>query len=116
MASQARADARSEALWAAIRRHVCGVCLDRADDGSCGLRGRTCAIERHLPILVEVLSRVQSPRMDEYVDAVEREICGTCPEQDRVGRCRTRDHVECALYAYLPKVLDAVEDVNGEPA
>jgi hypothetical protein len=97
--------------WNAIRTHVCAVCLDQANDGSCGLGGRTCAIERHLPRLVEVLGAVKSTRMDEYVEAVEREICSRCQEQDDRGRCGLRDEGTCALYAYLPLVLEAMEEV-----
>ena len=100
------------AYWEAIERTVCSVCLDRADDGSCGLTRRTCAIERHLPEMTKTLSAVQSPRMDEYVAAVEAEICARCPEQVD-GRCRLREAGDCALHAFLPLVLDAVEDVRA---
>jgi hypothetical protein len=105
-------DPRYRPYWNAVRRHVCTVCLDQANDGSCGLSGgRLCAIERHLPRLVEVLSKVKSDRMDEYVAAVEQEICATCQEQDEHGRCGLRDGGECALYTYLPLLLDAMEEV-----
>lgn len=106
-------DERSRAYWDAIRRHVCGTCLDQKDDGTCGLTNRHCAIESHLPRLVEILSSIDSPRMDEYVAAVEGQICATCPEQDSTGRCAKRDHGECALHAYLSQVLVAVEEVNA---
>jgi hypothetical protein len=103
---------RYRPYWNAIRRHVCTVCLDQSADGTCGLgRERVCALERHLPRLVDVLATVSSPRMDEYVAAVEKEICGTCQEQDARGRCSLRDGGECALYTYLPLVLDAMEEV-----
>jgi hypothetical protein len=51
--------------------------------------------------------------MDEYVAAVEGQICANCPEQDSTGRCAKRDHAECALHAYLSQVLEAVEEVNA---
>lgn len=101
----------------AIREHVCGVCLDQRDDGSCGLSHRVCAIERHLPRLAEVLSKIQSSRMDEYEAAVRAEICSTCPQQDAGGHCALRDEADCALFAYLPLVLEAIESVTeGEAA
>lgn len=104
---------RYRAYWNAIRSHVCTVCLDQASDRNCGLGGRVCAIERHLPRLVDVLSSVTSTRMDEYVAAVEREICSQCSEQDESGRCQLRDGLTgCALSTYLPFVLNAVEEVN----
>jgi len=103
---------RDLAFREAIREHVCGVCLDQRDDGSCGLTRRVCAIDRHLPRLAEVLSQIQSSRMDEYEAAVRAEICGTCPEQEAGGRCALREEVECALFAYLPLVLEAIESVT----
>jgi hypothetical protein len=108
-------DAIRQAYWDAIRSHVCSVCLDQGDDGGCGLRGRMCAIEAHLPRLVQILSSIDSPRMDEYVTAVEKEICGTCEHQDAAGLCGLRKAGECALYTYLPLVVDAIEDVRGTP-
>jgi hypothetical protein len=98
--------------WDAIREHVCGVCLDQKDDGECGLRQRSCALQAHLPRLAEVLSRVRSPRMDEYEAAVRAEVCAGCSAQDAAGRCTLRDKADCALFVYLPLVLEAVESVN----
>jgi hypothetical protein len=107
---------REPAYREAIRERVCNVCLDQKDDGSCGLTRRVCAIERHLPRLAETLSAIQSTRMDEYEAAVRAQVCGSCPEQDPGGRCALRADVECALFAYLPLVLEAIEVVNDAEA
>jgi hypothetical protein len=106
-------DERYQAYWEAIRRRVCSVCLDNADDGSCGLGGRACAIEAHLPRLVETILSVESGRMDEFVTAVESQICGQCTDQDPQGFCRLRQRGDCALSIYLPLVVEAIEEVEG---
>ena len=107
-------DERYRAYWEAIRRRVCSVCLDCGNEGNCGLTGaRACAIEVHLPVLVEALSSVRSGRMDEYLAAVEARICPACPEQDPRGHCGLRQRGECALSLYMPLVLDAIEEVDG---
>jgi len=108
-------DARYHAYWDAIQERVCAVCLDQADDGSCGLKRRTCALGVLLPRVAELLSRVQSTRMDDYEAAVRSEICPGCAEQAPDGTCAVRGQASCALYAYLPLVLEAVEDVNERP-
>lgn len=100
-----------QAFRDAIRRHVCSVCLDQADDGSCARRGRVCGIDRHLPALIDAIAAVNSNRMDEYVAAVESQICSAC-EQDAGGRCNVRDRGDCALYMYLSLVVDAIEEVK----
>ena len=96
----------------AILRRVCGVCLDQRDDGTCGLTKRTCAIQDHLPAVVNAVVAVQSDRMDEYEDAVRAQVCAPCGREDAQGRCLLRDHGECALNTYLFLVVEAVEEVR----
>lgn len=100
-----------QAFWEAIQSRVCRVCLDQKDDGTCGLTRRVCAIDTHLPRLVEVLAEIESDRMDEYVAAVEDEICAGCDNLGAGERCALRDGGECALYAYMPLVVEAIEEV-----
>jgi hypothetical protein len=95
-----------------IRRRVCGLCLDRRDDGTCHLKGgRTCAIDAQLPSLVESIRDVQRGRMDEYVEAIEAGVCSQCEGRASTGQCAFRDRGECALWMYLALVVDAVETV-----
>jgi hypothetical protein len=103
----------------AIRARACVACLDAADDGSCGLRGRSCTLAAQLPLVVQAIASVRSNRMDEYVQAIEDQVCRRCHEQDEAGRCRRRDSGECGLYTYLPLVVDAIDEVlaaGPEPA
>jgi hypothetical protein len=112
--SFADSDEQYEAYWDAIQRRACAVCLDVADDGSCGLpTGRTCALPAQLPAIVEAILLVQSDRMDDYVTAIEAAVCGRCPEQDAAGDCHRRDGGTCGLYTYLPLVVDAIEEVKA---
>jgi hypothetical protein len=112
VAEETPGDARYEAFLEAIQRRVCTVCLDQKDDGSCGLRGRTCAIEKHLPDVVRVVTAIDSDHMDDYVAALESEVCGSCSEQDASGHCAIREKGRCALHAYLSLVVDAIQDVR----
>jgi len=96
-----------------IRSRVCAVCLDSRDDKTCSLTKRTCAIEGHLPRLVAALSLIASPHIEEYEAAIRAEVCPGCAEQDAQGHCSLRSDGDCALQAYLPLVLDAVEEVNA---
>ena len=103
------------AYWEALQEHVCSVCLDQRNDGQCSLpKGSLCALKRHLPVIADVVHNMDSPRMDDYVAAVERSICTRCPEQHASGTCSFRDEARCALYTYLPLVLDAIETVDDE--
>jgi len=104
-----------ELYWDAIQRRACAVCLDAADDGSCGLpRGRTCALPAQLPLVVSAILSVKSDRMDDYIAAIEAAVCTRCPEQDAGGRCDLRNKGECGLSVYLPLVVDAIEEVKSE--
>ena len=102
---------RYQAYLKAVRDCVCPVCLDRRDDGSCGLRSRTCAIEAHLPGIVATIQEVRSQKMDDYVDAIQDRICRNCPCQDQSGACRYRQRGECAAWTYLPLLVEALDEV-----
>lgn len=105
------------AYWSAIQQRACAVCIDAADDGTCGLpRGRACAIETHLPTIVAAILSVHSDRMDDYVAAIEAAVCAQCPHQDSAGRCHLRASGECGLYTYLPLVVDAIEEMKADRA
>jgi hypothetical protein len=99
----------------AIRRHVCSVCLDSKDDGSCSLTGRVCAIEAHLPGVVAAVLATRSRRMEDYYDAIQAQVCPCCRHQDQAGRCGLRNAGDCALETYLPLVVDAIEAVEQRP-
>ena len=102
------------AFWEAIQRRACAVCLDADGDGGCGLpRGRTCALPAQLPLIVDAILCVDSPRMDDYVAAIEAAVCARCPQQDERGHCTLRAEGDCGLYTYLPLVVDAIEEVRG---
>jgi hypothetical protein len=100
-----------ERYWDSIRKAVCEVCLDQGPEGRCGLRDRTCAIRTFLPTLVKTVAPIESRRMDDYFDAVEASICAQCEFHRGPGaECALRDKGECALYAYLPLVVDALQE------
>ena len=102
-----------QAYREAIRRRVCAVCLDSADDGSCRLSGRrTCAIDEHLPRVVEAIRDVREQRDDSYASAVESRVCRQCVALDAHGACVLREGGRCALDVYLPLVVEAIEDVD----
>ncbi len=106
------ADVRYEAILTAIQARVCRVCMDQKDDGTCGLRKRVCAIETHLPGVVQVVAGIDSDRMEDYVAALESQVCGGCAQQDASGSCSLRQEGECALHSYLSLVVDAIQDLR----
>lgn len=112
----AKLENRYELFRDAIRRRVCSSCLDQRDDGTCGLSHRTCAIEAHLPGIVEAIAGVDSDRMDDYITAIEAQVCSECENGPGLV-CSLRKHGDCALDTYLYLVVDAVEDiVKGQKA
>jgi hypothetical protein len=111
--SDAEVEDRYRAYRDAIRRRVCVICLDSADDGSCGLEGPpACAIEEHLPRLVDAILDVRRRRDDAYAAAVEARVCRNCSHRDELGLCRLRRDGRCAISVYLPLVVEAVEEVE----
>jgi hypothetical protein len=97
----------------AIRRRVCAVCLDGADDGSCGLVAPpACAIDEHLPRLVDAILDVRRRHDDAYAAVVEARVCAHCAQRDSLGLCRLRRDGRCTVSVYLPLVVDAIHEVE----
>ena len=109
--SDARGEDGYEPYREAIRRRVCAICLDGADDGSCTLP-TACAIDEHLPRLVDAILDVRRRRDDAYAAAVEARVCAHCSHRDELGFCRLRRDGRCAMRVYLPLVIEAVEEVE----
>lgn len=106
-------DDRYRAYREAIRRRVCAICLDGADDGSCALAGEAaCAIDELLPRLVETILDVRSRHDDAYAAAVEARVCSHCSHRDGLGLCRLRSDGRCTLSVYLPLVVEAIGEVE----
>ena len=97
--------------WEAVERTTCAACLDRGDDGRCRVpaRGDDCPLRSFFTVAIDVVQRVHSEGMGPYVAAIESEICATCGELGPGGVCARRDRGECALYAYLPLTVEAIE-------
>jgi hypothetical protein len=104
---------RYHAYREAIRQRVCTVCLDSADDGSCRWSGvRACVVDTHLPQIVEAVEDVRSGRERAIGPAVERRVCRECPERGPDGACAPRENGRCAVVAYLPLIVRAIDDVD----
>jgi len=98
----------------ALRRRVCAVCLDSKDDGACGLASPAdCAVEQHLPRIVEAVLDVRARRDDAYAAAIEARVCSHCSERDGLGLCQLRRDGRCALAVYLPLIVEAIEEVEA---
>lgn len=98
----------------AIRRRVCAICLDGADDGSCGLGGAvTCAIDEHLPRVVDVVVDVGERRESAYAAAIEARVCSHCIHRDALGLCHLRRDGRCTIAVYLPLVVEAIQEVEA---
>lgn len=110
----ARGEDRYRPYREAIRRRVCAICLDGADDGSCSLT-TVCAVEEHLPRLVDAILDVRSRRDDAYGAAVEARVCAHCSHRDELGLCRLRRDGRCAVSVYLPLVVEAIEAAERRP-
>ena len=113
--SDARGEDRYGAYREAIRRRVCAICLDGADDHSCTLT-TVCAVDELLPRLVDAILDVRSRRDDAYAAVVEARVCAHCSRRDELGFCRLRRDGRCAVSVYLPLLVEAVEEVERRRA
>ena len=102
-------------LEAIIRNRICGVCSERTTGGECGMEEPAhCALFRLFPEVAEAIQSVKSDDINPYIEAIRRKVCTICADQSSDGSCETREQVQCALDAYLPLVVDAIEEATGK--
>jgi hypothetical protein len=101
-------------LESIVRNRICPVCTERTAEGDCGLEEPSaCALFRLFPEVARAIQTVQSDDIQQYVDAIRRQVCTQCADQESDGSCETRHRVQCALDAYLLLVVDAIEEATG---
>ena len=57
---------------------------------------------------------MKSDDIQQYIEAIRRNVCSVCADQASDGSCETRQQVRCALDAYLLLVVDAIEEATGK--
>jgi hypothetical protein len=98
-----------------VRNRICGVCSDRKMDGTCGLEEPgQCALFRLFPQVAEAIQTTHSDDIEDYINAIRRNVCTVCTGQDSDGSCGLRQEVQCALDAYLLLVVEAIEEATGK--
>jgi hypothetical protein len=102
-------------LESIVRNKICSVCTERTVDGKCGLAAPVeCALFRLFPEVAQAIQSVESDDIQQYLDAIRRNVCSVCADQAGDGSCETRQEVRCALDAYLLLVVDAIEEATGK--
>jgi hypothetical protein len=102
-------------LEAIVRNRVCGVCTERTGEGECGLEDPSgCALFRLFPQVAQAIQSVNSNDIQPYIDAIRRNVCSVCRDQEQDGTCESRRQVQCSLDAYLLLVVEAIEEATGK--
>ena len=103
----------NDKLGKEVLERICAVCIDRRDDGSCGLdTDLRCSIKLHLPRILQTLGKVSSPRLSDYAERIRSSICAVCEDREPDGSCEVRERVDCPLDTYLMLVVEAIEDLR----
>jgi hypothetical protein len=102
-------------LESIVRNRICSVCTERTMAGDCGLeQPSSCALFHLFPRVAQAIRSVKSDDIQEYIEAIRRDVCQVCLDQDPDGSCERRRQVRCALDAYLLPVVDAIEEATGK--
>jgi hypothetical protein len=107
-------DRSFDELEAIVRNRICSVCTERTTEGECGLEiPSSCALFRLFPQVAQAIQSVKSNDIQQYIEAIRRNVCSVCQEQGQDGTCEARQQVQCSLDAYLLLVVDAIEEATG---
>jgi hypothetical protein len=103
-----------EELEALVRSRVCATCADKTVESICGMENPDeCALFRLFPRVVEAILATDSDRIEPYVEALHEHVCSVCIDQQLDGDCPRRGQ-GCSLDAYLPAIIDAIEEALGK--
>ena len=95
---------------AALRAEVCSHCIERAPGSPpCGISGKGCGIEEHVPKLAAICRSTDSALMDPYIEKLHEEICAQCKYRDTPS-------CPCPLNYLLQLAVEAVEKVERRRA
>ncbi len=107
---------RVDELEAIVRARLCSVCDKRTDLGSCGDdEPSTCSLFQLFPLVAQAIMATESEDIQPYLDAIHENVCSVCIDQRLDGTCPQREEARCALNAYLPQVVEAIEQALGRP-
>jgi hypothetical protein len=99
--------------WQEVKRRVCMKCIDGDGYGNCLIDPSIdCPLEVYFPKVIDTVFRVQSDRIDEYVEELRTAVCAECKYRTATGTCILRPNAECALDRYFPLIVQAVEEMN----
>ncbi|MCU7494286.1 MAG: hypothetical protein HF314_18465 [Ignavibacteria bacterium] len=94
----------------AIRQNICSICADSNDFGKCSLTDdEICALEVYLPQIVGIVHSIDSRNIQDYIDALRKEICSECHSQQENGYCYLREDVNCSLDRYFPLIVETIQ-------
>jgi hypothetical protein len=89
-----------------IRNQVCSRCVERPPGGPpCGLLGKECGVELHLPELIRSIHEMDSPLIEPYLEHNRCEICAKCAYLDS-SIC------PCPMDYLAVPIVQAVETVD----
>ncbi len=103
-----------EELEEIVRSRVCPVCTDGTVSGECGLNDPDdCSLFRLFPRVAQAIQSTKSERIEDYIEAIRRDVCAVCRNEESDGSCEPRREVRCALDGYMLMVVDAIEEATG---
>ncbi len=107
---------RMEDLQATVRARICALCSTRTAEGACGAeQPESCSLQTLFPLIAEAVMATQSDNLQSYVDAIHENVCSVCIDQRLDGSCPQREEKCCALDAYMPQIVEAIEEAIGRP-
>jgi hypothetical protein len=103
-----------EELEAILRRRICPVCVEGTALGECGLNNPDdCSLFRLFPRVAMAIQSTDSEKIEDYIEAIRRDVCAVCRHEEPDGSCEPRREVRCALDGYMLLVVDAIGEATG---
>jgi len=103
-----------EKYWHAVQNTVCKVCIDSDPygDGICRISEMSmCGVKEYFPKIVNIVLRIKSDNMNDYIIALRENICKECRETPD-GVCELRNSVVYLSIGSNLLIVQAMESVK----
>ena len=109
----ASSSVRNHELAAFLRKRICPDCKYREAEGGCGPDAPDkCKLFELFPLVAQAILTTESERLEDYLQAVDENVCAVCVNHSLDGTCPRRGNT-CALDGQLAAIVDAINEATG---
>ncbi len=95
-----------------LRKKICAECAFQTAEMCRRTPDTECRLFELFPLVVQAILATESDRLEDYLKAVDENVCAVCINHSMDGTCPRRNHV-CALDGQLAAIVETINEATG---